>query len=120
MMALNADLNANAGLALAGRPAIGDSGVDYASLEDMKTALEPDPIYKEAVAVVSELGKAPGHTVRINRPAFANTTYTLASREVSSGTSISTTPIDVTSEQVSVTLKRIAGPYDSTNSRVAP
>lgn len=119
-MALNAELNsALPGLGMPGRDAIGANGENYAALADSQLVLD-DPIMGEAIKVVAELGKAPGHTVRINRPAFANTTYTQASREVSNGSSISTTPIDVSSEQVSLTLRRFAGPYDSANSRVAP
>jgi N4-gp56 family major capsid protein len=79
-----------------------------------------DPIWGEACTFVAELGKGVGHTIKINRPVFANTTYTEASRIVATGAQISTTPIDVSSEQVSITLKRYAGPYDQSNSRVAP
>jgi N4-gp56 family major capsid protein len=119
-MALNAELSESLpGLGMPGRDGIGAAGEAYAALGDQQLVLD-DPIMGECVKVVSELDKAPGHTVRINRPAFANTTYTQASREISNGASISTTPIDVTSEQVSITLRRFAGPYDSTNSRVAP
>jgi len=118
-MALGAELSGQMP-GLIGRAPIGEAGADYAGLSEQQLALEPDPIMSEAVAVVAELGKGAGHTVRLNRPAFATTTYTQASRLVTNGTSISTTPIDVTSEQTSITLKRFAGPYDSTNSRVAP
>jgi hypothetical protein len=62
----------------------------------------------------------PGNSVRINRPSYANTTYTDASRRVPSGSSISTVPIGVSSEQTNLTLFRYGGPYDQTNSRVAP
>lgn len=62
----------------------------------------------------------PGTTVRFNRPKYDSTTYTLSSREIGEKMSISTTPIAVGSEQAAMTLKRYAGPYDQTNSRVAP
>lgn len=62
----------------------------------------------------------PGLTVRLNRPAYESTTYTQASRRVNPNSSISTTPIAVGSEQNSLTLELFAGPYDQTNSRVAP
>jgi hypothetical protein len=58
--------------------------------------------------------------VRINRPVFTDTTYSQASREVPNGTTISTTPVNVTEEQVSVMLRRFFGPYDAANTRVAP
>jgi hypothetical protein len=67
-----------------------------------------------------DFAKTPGNTVRINRPAFANTTYTVASRKIASGATISTTPIDIGSEQTHLVLERFGGPYDATNTRVAP
>lgn len=118
-MALSAQLDTDAGLGITPDRAVTGPGAPYASAEASRFNMS-DPIFGQAVQVVSELGKAPGHTVRINRPKFVNTTYTQASREVGAGTSISTTPVDLSSEQVAVTIKRFAGPYDSTNSRVAP
>lgn len=118
-MAMSASLDAGGPVNLPGRPSIGESGAPYASAESGRLVLA-DPIYGSAVNFVAELGKGPGHTVRMNRPVFANTTYTTAAREVPAGSTISTTPVDLSSEQVSITLKRFAGPYDSTNSRVAP
>ncbi|MHC4181106.1 MAG: hypothetical protein ACYSWU_26715, partial [Planctomycetota bacterium] len=97
----------------------GGSGPPYVTAEDGRLTLS-DPILSAAVEFVSELGKPPGHTVRLNRVAYTDTTYTEASRTVASGTTISAVPIDVASEQVPVTLKRYAGPYDSDNSRPAP
>lgn len=97
----------------------GAEGAAVPTLDQLQLLLD-DPIYSEAFVNVTELGKTPGHTVRLNRPAFAATTYTEAAREIVGGTSISTVPVDIVNEQVSVTLKRYAGPYDQTNSRVAP
>jgi len=96
-----------------GAPAIG--------LDEMQLMLS-DSIRGEAIHVNLELGegKGPGHTLRFNRPVFTNSTYTEASRTIAAGSTISTTAIDLTAEQVSVTLKRVAGPYDQTNSRIAP
>jgi hypothetical protein len=75
----------------------------------------------DAVFVVEELSKASvGHTVRVNRPKFTNSTYNAASRRVPVGTTISTTSMAVTGEQVPITLERFAGPYDTTNSEVRP
>ena len=73
----------------------------------------PDPQVAQTVMTVAEIGKAPGHTVRLNRPRYGSGGFTLAAREVTSGTQISTTPIDITSEQVTLTLKRYVGPYDA-------
>jgi hypothetical protein len=81
----------------------------------------PDPQVAQTIMTVAEVGKAPGHTVRLNRPRYGSGGFTLAAREITSGTQISTTPIDITSEQVTLTLKRYGGPYDPTvQSAVAP
>lgn len=109
----------DAGLFVAGRGPQAQ-GAPVPSLADQQLALAKSPL-GEAIAVIPECAqKGVGHTIRINRPAFANTTYTEASRTVLQSTSISTTPVDVTAEQVPLTVKRFAGPYDSTNTRVAP
>lgn len=94
-------------------------GAPYASADDGALVLS-DPISREALKAVVALGSAPGHTIRMNRPAFTNTTYTEASREITAGQTVSVVPVDVSSEQVAITLRRFAGPYDATNSRVAP
>lgn len=116
-MALAAALSLASGISFRG--SIGEQGAPYASAEKDRAVFD-DPIYSQAISVVPELGNVPGHTVRLNRPKFASTTYTQASREIAMGTSISTTPINIESEQVSVTLKRFGGPYDQSNGRVAP
>lgn len=116
-IALSATLAIGSGLSFRGD--IGGQGAPYSSAEQDRAVFD-DPIYKDAIVVVPELGHGPGHTVRINRPQFANTTYTQASREIAMGTSISTTPINVGSDQVSMTLKRFGGPYDQANGNVAP
>jgi hypothetical protein len=80
-----------------------------------------DPQVAQAVQTIAELGKSPGHTVRLNRPRYGSGGFTLAAREITSGTQISTTPIDISSEQVTITLKRYGGPYDaSVQNAVAP
>jgi hypothetical protein len=120
-MSLDSMAGANIALPIPGR-AIPDVGGDYRKLQDMQFMLS-DPIAEEAIVVVNDFSQekpAPGHVIRFNRPRFTNTTYTFASREVPAGSTISTTPISVGSDQVELTVKRWAGPYDSTNSRVAP
>lgn len=108
------------GLPIANRQ-IADSGAAYTSAEyDRLMLLPPDPVYKSAVGFVGEIGKRPGHTVKINRPVYGSGGFTLASREIPSGQTISTTAIDIASEQVSLTLKRYGGPYDADNGNVAP
>lgn len=117
--AMAASLAEPGDVGIAGR-LMGGSGAPYANAADSRLLLEQRAMASEAVQFVTELGKAPGHTVRMNRPVFANTTYTEASRTIPVGTTISTTPITVSSEQVAITLQRFGGPYDSDNSVVAP
>ncbi len=107
-MAIAADLQ----VGQMGLPGRGPSsqGAEYASINDGRFAIS-DPIYGEAVMAITELGKAPGHTIRMNRPRFTDSTYTEAAREITGQTSISTTPLDVGSSQVACTIKRFAGPY---------
>jgi len=118
-MAMNAALS-NGQMGISADRAIPSMGQGLLSLEQQRLALA-DPIKTEAIVSVAELGNAGvGHTVRLNRQVFQTTTYTQASRQVTAGQVISTTPADITAEQVSITLKRFAGPYDQTNSRIAP
>lgn len=108
--ALRASLNPDAqlGLPIAGRQ-FGGNGAAYSQPEEGRLMLADD-IASSAIVVVPEVGKAPGHTVRLNRPVFTNTNYSEAVREVPANTTISTTPGNVSSDQVSVVLKRYAGP----------
>ena len=71
------------------------------------------PLMNDIIAAKVDFSAAPGNSIRINRPSYANTTYTEASRRVPGGSSISTVPIAATSEQNNLTLYRYAGPYDS-------
>lgn len=116
-------MNPDAFSLLAGRGI--DASFDGAAVkpfsENQLQLVIADKVHAEAIAVSSELAKGNvGHTIRMNRPVFANSTYTAASRLISTGSTISTTPISLTAEQVSITIQRFAGPYDQANSRVAP
>lgn len=102
---------------MAGRMA-GGAGAPYPEAQAFYDQLS-DPIMGDALSVVPNTEAKVGHTVRINRPRFSDTTYTEQVREITR-TSISTTPIGIGSEQVAVTIKQFAGPYDQANSRVAP
>lgn len=109
-MALAKSLAVPGSLGLPGR-AIGGSGDGVDSAESHRLQFE-DPVFGAAIANVAELGKSKvGHTVRLNRPYFINSTYTEAAREIPSGSTISTTPIDLSSEQVPITIRRFGGPY---------
>lgn len=118
LRALAAELSVPDELGHIGRE-IGGTGADYNN-DKGTLMLQGDGISEEIFAAKVDFEGEPGHTVRFNRPVFENTTYTEASRQIKTNTTISTTPIDVESEQSSITLKRFAGPYDQTNSRVAP
>lgn len=102
---------------IAGAPTFGANGSPYLTLEEQMVMTQKN-IFREAIIVVPEIGKGPGHTVRVNRPVFTDTTYTEASRTIPSGSTISTTGQAVSAEQVSLTLKRFGGPYSG--SAVAP
>lgn len=99
--------------------AISGAGGAYTNAETDRLALS-NPMMTEVIAAAVDFSKGPGNTIRINRPLYANTTYTDASRKVLEGATISTTAITVGSQQTHLTLFRYGGPYDSTNSRVAP
>lgn len=116
--ALGAALQLPDAIGAEGRP-IGGQGADYARADEDRLALSaalPEALF----AVKADFRGEPGHTIRFNRPQFTNTTYTEASRRVGANQTISVVPIEAESEQTSLTLERYAGPYDATNSRVAP
>lgn len=119
--ALSAELQRGTGIGLPGRQA-GSSGAPYRSAEADRFDLgnEGMAILTRMFAAKVEFGGQPGHTVRFNRPKFADSTYTLASRRVAQNATISVVPIEIGSEQKPITLGRFAGPYDNANSRVAP
>lgn len=116
--ALGASLTPPGELGLPGR-GVGGNGAPYSAAERDRLLLA-DSVMREVIAAEVNFNGLPGNTIRLNRPTFANTTYTESSRRVASGTTISTTPITVGSQQTNLTLYRYGGPYDSANSRVAP
>lgn len=107
-----------AGLGLDGRQ-VSSAGAQYSAADSDRLKLA-DALPSSLFAMTVDFGKQSGDSVRINRPAFANTTYTQASRQIKRSQSISTTPIAVGSEQTHLVLERYSGPYDQANSRVAP
>lgn len=128
ILALNAarvriDFGGSFGLPIPGRD-ISVSGVPgYPDLMSLMQSLAgvPDPVYSDAILVVPDFGKRPiGHTIKMNRPLFVDSTYTNASRRIPMGTAISKTPINVQSEQATITIERRGGPYDNTNAQVQP
>lgn len=123
-LSMELDMGGAGPLNLSGR-SLPDTGAPYMALEEMQFELD-DAFYPKAITVDTTFltrplaGEPVGHTIRINRPQFTDTTYTEASREIPAGGVISTTPVGVGSDQVSLTVKRFGGPYDQANGRVAP
>lgn len=116
------DFQGSWGLPIPGRQ-LTDGAAGYAQLDEMMLKLvgAPDPVYGDAIHVVGEwMKKGVGHTIRMNRPKFTNSTYTKASRRVPVGTAINKTPITVGSDQVTITVERLAGPYDNTSAQIQP
>jgi hypothetical protein len=118
LSAIASSLSTPNGIGLDGRQITG-AGAAFSSAERDRLELAqglPSGLWALGVDFKSTMGG----TVRVNRPAFANTTYTAASRRLSPGQTISTTPITIGMEQTHLVLERYAGPYDTANSRVAP
>jgi hypothetical protein len=111
LAALGASLQVPGELGLPGR-GISGNGADYTPAEKDRLMLA-SPLSTDLFAATVDFNGLPGTTVRFNRPAYTNSTYTQASRLIASGTSISTTPITGASQQNSLTLQRFGGPYGS-------
>lgn len=118
--ALGADLAPPDTLGLNPERQIAGVGADYKTFSGDQLMLMKNKLFSEIIAAKVDFKGLPGNTVRINRPFYTNTTYTEVSRRIASGTTINQTPIAPQSQQTSLTLFRYGGPYDSTNSRVAP
>lgn len=121
MTALGLSLEVPEDISNAGREPFPTHGAPYMTLEDLQLKLNQNPIFAQTVIAETNFSASFGATMRFNRASFANTSsYTLAQRIVGPNTTLTTTPIGVQGEQTALTLVRIAGPYDSDNSRVAP
>lgn len=116
--ALGLSLNTDSLLGLPGRT-VPQVGAPYTPA-DRGALMLSNPVMRELIAAKVDFNAMPGQTVRLNRPVYANTTYTESSRRIVSGQSISQTPITVASQQTNLTLYCYGGPYDSTNGRPAP
>lgn len=100
--------------------AVTGQGANYGNPAEMDRLKLSSPIMTDVIAAKVDFNAAPGNSIRINRPSYATSTFTEASRRIAGGSSISTTPIAATSEQTNLTLFRYGGPYDQGNTRVAP
>src|SRR5690349_55166 len=94
--ALAASLTPPDDLSFADRPPITGVGANYTSAEADRLKLA-NPMFNEVIAAKVEFNGQPGGQVRLNRPVYANTTYTETSRRIVSGSTISTTGITVSS-----------------------
>lgn len=122
-MAMNVGFNAqNEGLLgfIRDRGGFGNNGAAYQTDVEKGRLSLSDGIYDQAVQFVPELGKTPGHLVRINRPTFQDSTYDQASREVPASTTLSTTPQSLGSDQTSILLKRFGGPFHNASGEIRP
>lgn len=117
-LGLSLNPEASMGLPFQNR-AIQGVGAAYTAADRDRLMLS-NPMLNDVMATKVDFNAAPGSTIRINRPVFANTTYTESSRRIATGSSISTTPTTIGSQQTNLQLFRYGGPYDTTNSRVAP
>jgi hypothetical protein len=118
LSAVGSSLPMPSGLGLDGRQ-VPNAGSAYPDVNQDRLKLA-EALPTSLFALGIDFAKTPGNTVRINRPAFADTTYTQDSRRIAPAASISTAPITIGSEQTHLVLERYAGPYDNGNSRVAP
>lgn len=116
--ALGISLDSPSEIGLPGRT-VGGNGAQYIEADRDRLMLS-NPMFTDVIAAKVDFNGKPGNTIRLNRPVFANTTYTEASRRVASGTTLSTTPIAVTSQQTNLTLYRYAGPYSTAAGAPAP
>lgn len=117
--AMAASLTVPSDLGLPGR-SISGQGADYQDPVQRDQLRLSNPITQDLMQVKIDFNGAPGNTIRINRPAYATSTYTEVSRRVASGQTISTTPITPLGEQNNLTLYRYGGPYSNAQSSVAP
>jgi hypothetical protein len=114
-----AELRRAEALGISPERAIASMGASVPALQEMQRIIAAPQA--EAIFVTDELapGKV-GHTIRMNRPVFSGGGYTETARTIASSQTISTTPIDVTAEQVSITIRRVGGPFASNGSAVQP
>lgn len=91
---------------------------EFVDILSAELLLEPDVqfVFSQYCKTITEVGTQPGKTILIDRYPFLGGTMSEAARALTDGTAISTaSPLGVTANQVSVTVKEYAGPHDSTN-----
>lgn len=116
LSAMGASLSPPGNFGLPGRQ-LPMAGAQYSAAERDRLMLA-QALPGQIVSAAVDFNAKPGNTIRINRPAFTDSTYTQASRQIASGATISQTGITITSEQTNLTLYRFGGPYSG--SAIAP
>ncbi len=97
----------------------GAGGFPVPGLDTMQLMLA-DSVRSGAILVSDELATQPGSVIKLNRPVFTGGGYTVSARSVGTGSTISTTPIALTGEQVPITILRLVGPMASGGTAPAP
>lgn len=95
---------------------------EFVDILSAELLLEPDVqfVFSQFCKNVNEIGTQPGKTIKIDRYPWLGGTMSESARALTEGTAISTaSPIAVTANQVSVTVKEYAGPHNG-SSAVAP
>jgi len=77
-------------------------------------------LYPEAVTYVGDFGLGLCDTIKLRRALYSGGGYDAASREVKPDKPTSLVGTPIRGEEVPIVLKEYEGPYDPTNSRVAP
>lgn len=96
---------------------------EFVDILSAELLLEPDVqfIFSQFCKQITEIGTQPGKTILIDRYPFLSGTFSESARALTDGTSVNVSaPLGVSANQVSVTVKEYAGPYDNSNTRVAP
>jgi hypothetical protein len=88
-------------------------GAAYTDVQRDRLLLEAKPLATETFAAKINFQGRRGDIIRINRPKYTDSTYTLASRRIAPGQTISTTAINIGSEQTEIQLHRLGGPYST-------
>ena len=73
-----------------------------------------------AVTAVDAFGLGLGDTVKFDRDVYSTGGLTEADREHTTGSTVSTTGLTITEEEIPVVLKQYMGPYDASGSGVQP
>lgn len=94
---------------------------EFVDILTAEMLIEPDVqfVFSQYCKTITEVGTQPGKTILIDRYPFLGGTMSEAARALTEGTAIvNTTPLAVTANQVSVTVKEYAGPHNGSSAVV--